>query len=152
MGYRAILFYFLALLVQNIVAFPPGVLEYLTQAHHEGKLDARADSPYTKRQAPGVIPPFDPEVQYVSNQGAHAFNPPSGNDQRGPCTYLIIVASHPSHPVLGPGLNAMANHGYLDHTGVGSIQDFITGTQQAFGMGKPPCSLTSSAPLLSLWI
>jgi hypothetical protein len=30
----------------------------------------------------------------------------------------------------------MANHGYLPHNGVGSIQDFITGTQEAFGMGK----------------
>jgi hypothetical protein len=30
----------------------------------------------------------------------------------------------------------MANHGYLPHNGVGTIQDFITGTQEAFGMGK----------------
>lgn len=30
----------------------------------------------------------------------------------------------------------MANHGYLPHNGVGTIQDFITGTQDAFGMGK----------------
>lgn len=38
-----------------------------------------------KRQAPGVTPPFDPKLQYVSTSGAHAFVPPSGNDQRGPC-------------------------------------------------------------------
>lgn len=38
--------------------------------------------------------------------------------------------------LTGPGLNAMANHGYLPHNGVGSITDFITGTQAAFGMGK----------------
>lgn len=31
----------------------------------------------------------------------------------------------------------MANHGYLPHNGVGTIEDFITGTQEAFGMGKP---------------
>lgn len=30
----------------------------------------------------------------------------------------------------------MANHGYLPHNGVGTIEDFITGTQTAFGMGK----------------
>lgn len=36
---------------------------------------------------------FDASAQYVSNQGAHAFNPPGEGDQRGPC----------------PGLNAMAN-------------------------------------------
>lgn len=100
-------------------AFPPGVLEALTEAQAKGTLDPRIYSPYLKRQAPGVTPPFDPTVQYVSNQGAHTFNAPSGSDQRGPC----------------PGLNAMANHGYLDHSGVGSIQDFITGTTEAFGMG-----------------
>lgn len=109
------LFLFCAL----VSAFPPGVLEALTRAQSEGTLNPRADSPFVKRQAPGVTPPFDPEAQYVSNQGAHAFNPPSGSDQRGPC----------------PGLNAMANHGYLDHSGVGSIQDFIDGTTEAFGMG-----------------
>jgi Peroxidase, family 2 len=31
----------------------------------------------------------------------------------------------------------MANHGYLPHNGIGTIQDFITGTGEAFGMGKP---------------
>jgi hypothetical protein len=36
----------------------------------------------------------------------------------------------------GPGLNAMANHGYLPHNGVGTIEDFIMGTQEAFGMGQ----------------
>ena len=72
-----------------------------------------------KRQAPGVTPPFDAGQQYVSNTGDHAFVAPSGSDQRGPC----------------PGLNAMANHGYMPHNGVGSLQDFIDGTQAAFGMG-----------------
>ena len=41
--------------------------------------------PFSKRQAPGVIPPFDAKSQYVSNTGSHAFQAPSGNDQRGPC-------------------------------------------------------------------
>ena len=30
----------------------------------------------------------------------------------------------------------MANHGYLPHSGVGTIQDFTTGCTEAFGMGK----------------
>ncbi|KAF2100903.1 Cloroperoxidase [Rhizodiscina lignyota] len=75
-----------------------------------------SDCPFAKRQLKGVTPPFDAEQQYVSNQGAHAFVAPSGNDQR-------------------PGLNAMANHGYLPHNGVGTITDFISGCQEAFGMG-----------------
>jgi len=72
-----------------------------------------------ERQFPGAIPPFDAKSQYVSNTGKYAFVPPSGNDQRGPC----------------PGLNAMANHGYMPHNGVGSMADFVTGTFNAFGMG-----------------
>jgi hypothetical protein len=35
-------------------------------------------------------------------------------DQRGPC----------------PGLNAMANHGYLPHNGVATVQQFIDGTYE----------------------
>ena len=29
----------------------------------------------------------------------------------------------------------MANHGYLPHNGIGTIQQFIDGTMAAFGMG-----------------
>ena len=35
----------------------------------------------------------------------------------------------------------MANHGYLPHNGVGTIQDFIDGTVAAFGMGADLASL-----------
>ncbi|MCJ1441811.1 MAG: hypothetical protein MMC23_002303 [Stictis urceolatum] len=71
-----------------------------------------------KRQAPGITPPFDAEQQYVSNTGAHAFVAPSGDDQRGPC----------------PGLNAIANHNYMPHNGIGDFNDFVTGTAAVFGM------------------
>ncbi|ORY14130.1 hypothetical protein BCR34DRAFT_662784 [Clohesyomyces aquaticus] len=80
---------------------------------------APENCPLAKRQLNGVTPPFDAKQQYVSNQGAHKFVAPSGNDQRGPC----------------PGLNAMANHGYLPYNGVGTITDFINGCQEALGMG-----------------
>lgn len=30
----------------------------------------------------------------------------------------------------------MANHGYLPHSGVGTIDEFISGTGAAFGMGS----------------
>ncbi|KAI4161935.1 MAG: hypothetical protein LQ342_004383 [Letrouitia transgressa] len=73
----------------------------------------------SKRQAPSATPPFDANLQYVSTSGAHAFEAPSGNDQRGPC----------------PGLNAMANHGYMPRNGVGTLTDFIDGTAAVFGMG-----------------
>ena len=35
----------------------------------------------------------------------------------------------------------MANHGYLPHNGVGTIQNFIDGTAAAFGMGADLASL-----------
>ncbi|KAH7028893.1 Chloroperoxidase, partial [Microdochium trichocladiopsis] len=55
----------------------------------------------------------------LSNQGDHAFVAPGSGDRRGPC----------------PGLNAMANHNYFPHNGIGTIADFIEGCQAAFGMG-----------------
>lgn len=104
----------------SVIAFPPGVLEALNSVQSGEDLLPRGRSEHIQRQAPGVTPPFDAAVQYVNNQGDNAFNPPSGFDQRGPC----------------PGLNAMANHGYLPHNGVATIQQFIDGTAAAFGMGR----------------
>ena len=49
----------------------------------------------------------------------HQFMPPGPNDARGPC----------------PGLNAMANHNYLPRSGIATVNQFITGTHDAFGMG-----------------
>ena len=86
---------------------------------------------------PATPPPFDAKLQYVSNQGDHKFVAPGKGDERGEC----------------PGLNAMANHGYLPHngkscfgnhpnnrthkaTGIATIQQFIDGTNTVFGMGK----------------
>jgi hypothetical protein len=60
-----------------------------------------------------LIPPtFDAPTQYVSTTGEHAYVAPTSTDLRGPC----------------PGLNAMANHGYLPHNGVATISQFIQGT------------------------
>jgi hypothetical protein len=55
---------------------------------------------------------FSASEQYVSNKGEHAFVAPGSSDLRGPC----------------PGLNAMANHGYIPHNGVATITQFVQGT------------------------
>jgi len=84
------------------------------------QLKARGGAP--TGGTPDVLAPvlgFNAEAQYVSNNGAHAFVAPGRNDLRGPC----------------PGLNAMANHGYFPHHGVGTIADFVKGTYDVFGMG-----------------
>lgn len=52
--------------------------------------------------------------------GSHAFSPPNfdDGDQRGPC----------------PGLNALANHNYIPHTGITSLLGTIEAINKVFGM------------------
>lgn len=130
----------LAFSVQHVSAFPGVLSDAFLQARAANELKAQnnaieggcpfakreAETGFPKRQLPGVTPPFDAAQQYVSNQGSHAFVPPSGNDQRGPC----------------PGLNAMANHNYMPHNGIGTMEDFITGTGEVFGMGNEDSDLS----------
>ncbi|KAJ3990890.1 Chloroperoxidase, partial [Lentinula boryana] len=62
---------------------------------------------------------FDAALQHVSTTGQHSFAPPGPGDFRGPC----------------PGLNAMANHGYIPRKGIATIEEFVQGTYEVFGMG-----------------
>jgi len=78
----------------------------------------QAVNPDSGAPLPLLPPPFDAAQQHVSTTGQYAFVPPGSGDARGPC----------------PGLNAMANHGYLPHNGIATIQQFVTGTYQVFGM------------------
>jgi hypothetical protein len=112
----------LALSIHHVTAFPGAISEAIIQARTANELKARNNSieggcPFAKpeaegglqkRQLAGVTPPFDAAQHYVSNQGTHASVAPSGSDQRGPC----------------PGLNAMTNHNYLPHNGIGTMEDF----------------------------
>lgn len=56
---------------------------------------------------------FDPTTQHVSTTGEYAWVAPGAGDQRGPC----------------PGLNALANHGYLPHNGVADIPTIIAAVE-----------------------
>lgn len=72
------------------------------------RLTKSGNCPYSSTNKPDKRQvTFDPSTQYVSTTGANAFVPPdfAAGDQRGPC----------------PGLNALANHGYLPHSGVASL-------------------------------
>ncbi len=53
---------------------------------------------------------FDPTSQHVSTTGTYTWVAPKTGDQRGPC----------------PGLNALANHGYLPHNGVADIPTIVS--------------------------
>ncbi|RMZ66270.1 oxidase [Pyrenophora seminiperda CCB06] len=55
----------------------------------------------------------------ISVTGNHAFQPPSRVDERGPC----------------PGLNALANHGYISRNGITSFAEVVTAINQVMGMG-----------------
>lgn len=61
-----------------------------------------------------ITPSFDAEAQLVDTTGKHAWKAPSETDQRGPC----------------PGLNSLANHGYLPHNGIGTLDQFIDATMR----------------------
>ncbi|CAI6341405.1 unnamed protein product [Periconia digitata] len=62
---------------------------------------------------------FDADAQRISTTGAHAYIAPGSNDVRGPC----------------PGLNALANHGYISRTGVDSVLSITAASNEVFGMG-----------------
>jgi hypothetical protein len=63
---------------------------------------------------------FNAQEQHIDVSGQHAFIPPNfeAGDQRGPC----------------PGLNALANHGFLPHNGVADMQTIIKATNDVYGM------------------
>lgn len=101
-------------LAQVVHAFPGISPDVLFARQTSGNQDG---SPLKCTPTP---PPFDASKQYVSNQGAYQFVAPGPTDARGPC----------------PGLNAAANHNYLPHNGVATIDQFITGTLNSFGMAQ----------------
>ncbi|KAI4660829.1 uncharacterized protein J4E79_005397 [Alternaria viburni] len=74
-----------------------------------------------KRQlGASILPPgFDADAQRISTTGEHRYIAPGKNDLRGPC----------------PGLNVMANHGYLPRNGIASVTQLTTASNEVFGMG-----------------
>ncbi|CAE6532860.1 unnamed protein product [Rhizoctonia solani] len=104
-------------LAASVVAFP---------AMGNAPRNAAAGCPFAtnaaklKRESNAApLATFDPVKQKVDVTGEHAFRPPTAGDKRGPC----------------PGLNALANHGYLPHNGVTPLVQAIEATNKVFGMG-----------------
>jgi len=52
-------------------------------------------------------------------EAAYPYKSPRASDQRGPC----------------PGLNALANHGYINRTGIVTFKETVIGAAQLFNMG-----------------
>lgn len=112
----------LALSASGVAAFPAAMYE--KRAEFENlKVALREFDGRLKGEKRAVG--FNAATQYVPTTGANKFVPPTNvntltGDQRGPC----------------PGLNAMANHNYIPHNGIATIDQFINGTYTVFGMGK----------------
>lgn len=98
----------------------PFVLEQIQQEKRQVPSTTVARDISAARGNCGVVPclVFNEQDQYVSTTGDHAYASPAADEIRGPC----------------PGLNAAANHGYLSHSGVTTIEETITGMGALFGM------------------
>jgi len=110
----------------STLAAAAGLAQYASAFPAMHAIPAEDITKLTRRQGNTVVVDpavplknFNAKAQYVSNKGKYAFVAPGKNDARGPC----------------PGLNAMANHGYIPHNGVATITQFIEGTGKVFGMG-----------------
>ncbi|KAK4553340.1 hypothetical protein LTR86_009640 [Recurvomyces mirabilis] len=110
-----------AALVANVAAFPHFSSEK-RGIPVEALLERQVSQPQGGAAGvplPAVPPPFNAASQRVNVNGTYTFVAPTSGDARGPC----------------PGLNAMANHGYLPHNGVATVTQFVAATTSVFGMG-----------------
>ncbi|KAF2491850.1 Cloroperoxidase [Lophium mytilinum] len=62
---------------------------------------------------------FDARAQLVDVTRKHQFQPPGVGDLRGPC----------------PALNALANHGFIPHNGIATIDEIVNASMNVFGLG-----------------
>ncbi|KAK8909066.1 hypothetical protein ACHAPF_006883 [Botrytis cinerea] len=98
------------------LAFPAKAFEATPM---NSKIASLAKAAYEKRREKRGSPGFNAAAQIIDVSGEHAFVPPGPKDMRGPC----------------PGLNALANHGFLPHNGFATISQIISANEEVFGMG-----------------
>jgi len=115
--------------VRLTAAFPAGSLEAF---QNDPEMVARARSLVSGKREAGAgadaatlifeaIPTFDAASQYidVSEGSGHEWQAPGPGDLRGPC----------------PGLNALANHGFLPRNGYPTVLQYIDTLTTVVGMG-----------------
>lgn len=107
-----IAFYFVALCGSSY-AFPEAMMQQMADyVDRESSVPTesmlRARQLNTDESNCGPIPcvMFNEEEQFVSIAGKNTFVAPAAGDRRGPC----------------PGLNAAANHGYIPHSGIMTVE------------------------------
>ncbi|KAA8620057.1 Peroxidase-2 domain containing protein [Pyrenophora tritici-repentis] len=107
---------------QLMTGLIPGLLDLLG-----GTLQATLDPIF------GLIPTED-SVNGLRRfpEANHPFQAPGPTDQRGPC----------------PGLNTLANHGYIPRNGIATIGQIQAGTQALFNMGADLSALLATGGAL----
>ncbi|KAM5349278.1 hypothetical protein ACJ41O_005785 [Fusarium nematophilum] len=121
--------YFLSLLpclgsgVNGFPAYLDGPISDAVASRLSGKLAGVFQEAHDKRLL------FDPMTTPIQVTGDHKFIPPDFKNgaQRGPC----------------PGLNALANHGYISRKGVTSLVEVTGAINKVFGMGLELASILS---------
>jgi hypothetical protein len=78
-------------------------------------------------------PPLQNDDAILVNNPQHPFIPAGPEDQRGPC----------------PGLNTLASHGYLSHTGVDTPQNLINAVMNGLNMGNDLATFVGFAAFLT---
>ncbi|KZS94784.1 Cloroperoxidase [Sistotremastrum niveocremeum HHB9708] len=80
-----------------------------------------------------TVPPFPTDTSLkVIPDASHPFVAPGPGDKRGPC----------------PGLNTLANHGYLPHNGIASFEQLIEGVEEGYNMEHDLASALSALAIL----
>nr|DAD54583.1 TPA_asm: putative aromatic peroxidase [Fusarium equiseti] len=107
-----------ACVADEVYAFPShlhGAVGHLTASRLSSVVDEAVRSAHEKRLL------FDAGNEPIDVTGKHEFIPPNfeKGDQRGPC----------------PGLNALANHGYIKRNGVTNLVETIGAINKVYGMG-----------------
>ncbi|EOA83046.1 hypothetical protein ACJQWK_04537 [Exserohilum turcicum] len=104
-------------------AFPASMLKGDISKTTLGEITSLAESISrdleSKRSGAYVGRAFNAEAQRISTSGDHRYIAPGPNDLRGPC----------------PGINVMANHGYLPQNGISTVTQMTTAANEVFGMG-----------------
>lgn len=76
-------------------AFPSYLLDAFSQQRSTEAPHQKLSCPFAGTKRDGLskrqVPPFNANLQYVSTSGEHAFEAPSGDDQRGPCKLTSFV-------------------------------------------------------------
>ncbi|KAK1978651.1 oxidase [Colletotrichum cereale] len=108
----------LSCLGSGVVAFPAYLNEALKN-DVDSKLSEQLAGVFHETHEKRLL--FDPMTTPINVAGQHRFIPPNfeRGDQRGPC----------------PGLNALANHGYISRTGVTGMAEVAGAINSVFGMG-----------------